>query len=147
MLPNWAQQINELGLHGKQDLAGRMDVSGAWRTLRLGGVARQLDRKPGCDWIKPRGSTVFYEFLRKGWVSSMLVLSRKTGEMIEIGGNITIVVTEIRGDKVRIAIDAPRDVTVHRKEVADAIRRNDHGQGGNGQGQAQSSYKRQERAA
>ncbi|MCA9115832.1 MAG: carbon storage regulator CsrA [Planctomycetaceae bacterium] len=53
----------------------------------------------------------------------MLVLSRKKDEKIIIGDQITVMVIEIRGDKVRLGIDAPRDVTVHREEVYDAIRR------------------------
>lgn len=53
----------------------------------------------------------------------MLVLSRKKDEKILIGDNITLMVIEIRGDKVRLGIDAPRDVTVHREEVYEAIRR------------------------
>lgn len=53
----------------------------------------------------------------------MLVLSRKKDEKIRIGDKITLMIIEIRGDKVRLGIDAPRDVTVHREEVYDAIRR------------------------
>ena len=53
----------------------------------------------------------------------MLVLSRKKDEKIIIGDNITLMVIEIRGDKVRLGIEAPKDVTVHREEVYDAIRR------------------------
>ena len=53
----------------------------------------------------------------------MLVLSRKKDEKIIIGDNITIMVIEIRGDKVRLGIDAPREVTVHRQEVYEAIQR------------------------
>jgi carbon storage regulator len=50
-----------------------------------------------------------------------LVLSRKKDEKIVIGDTIEITVIEIRGDKVRLLINAPKTVTVHRKEVADAI--------------------------
>jgi carbon storage regulator len=53
----------------------------------------------------------------------MLVLSRKKDEKIVIGDNISIMVVEIRGDKVRLGIDAPRDVSVHRREVYEAIKR------------------------
>ena len=53
----------------------------------------------------------------------MLVLSRKKDEKIVIGDSITLMVIEIRGDKVRLGIDAPRDVAVHREEVYDAIKR------------------------
>jgi carbon storage regulator len=51
----------------------------------------------------------------------MLVLSRKKNEQIIINDSITLTVIEIRGDKVRIGIDAPKDVTVHRREVYEAI--------------------------
>ena len=53
----------------------------------------------------------------------MLVLSRKKDEKIVIGDNISIMVVEIRGDKVRLGIDAPRDVSVNRRDVYDAIMR------------------------
>jgi len=53
----------------------------------------------------------------------MLVLSRKKNESIVIDDRIVITVVEIRGDKVRLGIEAPRDVPVHRSEVYDAIRR------------------------
>ena len=53
----------------------------------------------------------------------MLVLSRKKEEKIMIGESITVIVIEISGDKVRLGIEAPRDVTVHREEVAQRILR------------------------
>ena len=52
----------------------------------------------------------------------MLVLSRQSDETIVIGDNIRVTIVEVRGDKVRIGIEAPRDVTVHRQEIYDAIR-------------------------
>jgi len=51
----------------------------------------------------------------------MLVLSRKTNEAIIVDNKIRIVVTEIRGDKVRIGIEAPNDVSIHREEIQKAI--------------------------
>ena len=54
----------------------------------------------------------------------MLVLSRKKNESIVINNEITIIVVEIRGDKVRLGVEAPREVPVHRREVFDAIQRN-----------------------
>lgn len=54
----------------------------------------------------------------------MLVLSRKKNESIVINDDITIVVVEIRGDKVRLGVDAPKEIPVHRNEVYEAIRRN-----------------------
>ena len=51
----------------------------------------------------------------------MLVLSRKKNENIVINNDITITIVEIRGDKVRLGIAAPKDVAVHRQEVWEAI--------------------------
>lgn len=51
----------------------------------------------------------------------MLVLSRKKNESIIINDNVVITVIDVRGDKVRIGIEAPRDITVHRQEVLEAI--------------------------
>lgn len=53
----------------------------------------------------------------------MLVLSRKTGEVIKIGDDVEVVVVDIRGNKVRLGITAPREIEVHRKEVYDAIKK------------------------
>ena len=53
----------------------------------------------------------------------MLVLSRQRDESIMIGDNIVITVVDIRGDKVRLGINAPSEVPVHRQEVYEAIQR------------------------
>jgi carbon storage regulator len=53
----------------------------------------------------------------------MLVLSRRKNESIIISNNVTITVVEIRGDKVRLGIEAPKEIPVHRQEVHDAIKR------------------------
>ncbi len=53
----------------------------------------------------------------------MLVLSRRHDEQIVIADNIVITVVEILGDKVRLGFEAPREVTIHRKEVYDRIQR------------------------
>lgn len=55
----------------------------------------------------------------------MLVLSRKKGESIVVNNNITITVVEVRGDKVRIGVQADKDIPVHRKEIFDAIQENE----------------------
>jgi carbon storage regulator len=52
----------------------------------------------------------------------MLVLSRKKNENILIGDNIVITVVDVRGDKVRLGIQAPNEIPVHRQEVYEAIR-------------------------
>lgn len=53
----------------------------------------------------------------------MLVLSRQKDESIMVGDNVEITIVDIRGDKVRLGITAPRDIPVHRKEVFEAIKR------------------------
>ncbi len=53
----------------------------------------------------------------------MLVLSRQRDETIKIGDDIEVTVVDIRGDKVRLGITAPKSVTVHRKEIYEAIQR------------------------
>lgn len=57
----------------------------------------------------------------------MLVLSRQRDETIIIGDDIQITIVDIRGDKVRLGISAPSSVTVHRKEVYEAIQREKQG--------------------
>jgi carbon storage regulator len=53
----------------------------------------------------------------------MLVLSRTRDESIIIGDNVVVTIVDVRGDKVKLGIEAPQDVTVHRREVYEAIRR------------------------
>ena len=69
----------------------------------------------GINW------NLFHEDKFQWKEETMLVLSRKKNESIVINDNITIVVVEIRGDKVRLGIEAPKDVPVHRKEIFEAI--------------------------
>lgn len=51
----------------------------------------------------------------------MLALTRKVGERIIIGDNIVITIADIRGDSIRVAIDAPKDIKIYRGEIYDAI--------------------------
>ncbi len=53
----------------------------------------------------------------------MLVLSRQRDESIVIGENIVVTIVDIRGDKVRLGIEAPTEIPVHRREVFEAIQR------------------------
>ena len=68
------------------------------------------------------------KFVGPGSVPSgpMLILSRKKNESIVINNDITVVVVEIRGDKVRLGIESPKEIMPHRKEVYEAIKRTDH---------------------
>lgn len=61
--------------------------------------------------------------LSNGMELPMLVLSRKLDESIMIGDNIIITVVDVIGDKVRLGIEAPKDIPVHRQEVYEAIKR------------------------
>jgi len=52
----------------------------------------------------------------------MLILSRKKNESIIIGDNIEIMVTDVRGENVKLGVNAPRHISVHRKEIYDSIK-------------------------
>lgn len=60
----------------------------------------------------------------------MIVLSRKKNEKLVIGDNVVITVVDIRGDRVRLGIDAPRDIPLARKEVYDALKAQEEAEGG-----------------
>ena len=53
----------------------------------------------------------------------MLVLSRQRDESIMIGDEVEITIVDVRGDKVRLGITAPKSIPVHRREIYDAIQR------------------------
>ncbi|MEN6407219.1 MAG: carbon storage regulator CsrA [Thermoguttaceae bacterium] len=56
----------------------------------------------------------------------MLVLSRQRDESIVIGDKVVVTIVDIRGDKVRVGIQAPGEIPVHRQEVYEAIQRENH---------------------
>jgi carbon storage regulator len=58
----------------------------------------------------------------------MLVLSRQRDESIMIGDDVEIIIVDVRGDKVRLGITAPKNIPVHRREIYDAIQREKAGQ-------------------
>jgi carbon storage regulator len=53
----------------------------------------------------------------------MLILTRRVGETIRIGDDVTIAVVGVKGNQVRIGIEAPKDVAVHREEIFERIKR------------------------
>lgn len=60
----------------------------------------------------------------------MLVLSRQKDESIVIGDDVEITIVDVRGDKVRLGINAPREISVHRKEIYNAIQKEKAQNGG-----------------
>lgn len=59
----------------------------------------------------------------------MLILTRRTGETIVIGDNVTVTVLGVKGNQVRLGINAPREVSVHREEIYERIRKEQLGSG------------------
>jgi carbon storage regulator len=57
----------------------------------------------------------------------MLILTRRVGETVMIGNEVTVTVLSVKGNQVRIGVNAPKDVAVHREEIYDRIRREDDG--------------------
>ena len=55
--------------------------------------------------------------------NDMLILTRRVGETVMIGDKVTVTVLGVKGNQVRIGVDAPRDVAVHREEIFERIRR------------------------
>lgn len=57
----------------------------------------------------------------------MLILTRRVGETLMVGDEVTVTVLGVKGNQVRIGVNAPKDVAVHREEIYDRIRKEDEG--------------------
>ena len=75
----------------------------------------------------------------------MLVLSRQRDESIMIGDDVEIIIVDVRGDKVRLGITAPKSIPVHRREIYDAIQREKSEKRERGQQQEKEPQARQEK--
>ena len=60
----------------------------------------------------------------------MLILTRRVGEVVMIGNDVTVTVLGVKGNQVRIGVNAPRDVAVHREEIFERIKREEQDGGG-----------------
>jgi carbon storage regulator len=60
----------------------------------------------------------------------MLILTRRVGETVMIGNEVTVTVLGVKGNQVRIGVNAPKDVAVHREEIYERIRREEDGETG-----------------
>jgi carbon storage regulator len=56
----------------------------------------------------------------------MLILTRRVGETVMIGNDVTVTVLGVKGNQVRVGVNAPRDVAVHREEIFERIKREEH---------------------
>ena len=80
----------------------------------------------------------------------MLILTRRVGETVMIGNDVTVTVLGVKGNQVRVGVNAPRDVAVHREEIFERIKREEQGNGaahapaaahaGNGRDRDQDAY-------
>jgi carbon storage regulator len=70
----------------------------------------------------------------------MLILTRRVGETVMIGNDVTVTILGVKGNQVRVGINAPKNVAVHREEIYERIKREKQGDGqGDSQGEAQDS--------
>jgi carbon storage regulator len=60
----------------------------------------------------------------------MLILTRRVGETVTIGNNVTVTILGVKGNQVRVGVNAPRDVAVHREEIFERIKREEQDGGG-----------------
>ena len=80
----------------------------------------------------------------------MLILTRRVGETVMIGNDVTVTVLGVKGNQVRVGVNAPRDVAVHREEIFERIKREEQAEegstrtaavNGNGQDHDQDGYR------
>ena len=70
----------------------------------------------------------------------MLILTRRVGETVMIGNDVTVTVLGVKGNQVRVGINAPKNVAVHREEIYERIKREQQGGDANGDSQGESKH-------
>jgi carbon storage regulator len=71
----------------------------------------------------------------------MLILTRRVGETVMIGNDVTVTVLGVKGNQVRVGINAPKHVAVHREEIYERIKREQEGEpNGNGESEAPAEF-------
>jgi carbon storage regulator len=70
----------------------------------------------------------------------MLILTRRVGETVMIGNDVTVTVFGVKGNQVRIGINAPKNVAVHREEIYERIKREQQGESSQGESQNAAEY-------
>ncbi len=75
----------------------------------------------------------------------MLILTRRVGETLMVGDNVTITVLGVKGNQVRIGVNAPKEVSVHREEIYQRIQREKEGHSGEGSSETGQSSTRDQK--
>jgi carbon storage regulator len=80
------------------------------------------------DMQRMAGTGVRHNQGQAGQETGMLILTRRVGETVMIGNDVTVTVLGVKGNQVRIGVNAPRDVAVHREEIFERIKREEQGE-------------------
>lgn len=70
----------------------------------------------------------------------MLILTRRVGETVMIGNDVTVTVLGVKGNQVRVGINAPKNVAVHREEIFERIKREQQGESGSGESEPSAEF-------
>jgi len=80
--------------------------------------------------VAPILATAIFELERKE--QTMLILTRRVGETVMIGDSVTVTILGVKGNQVRVGVNAPKEIAVHREEIYERIKREEQAAGGGG---------------